>query len=110
MQIPRLIEHFKEHKNVADRYIKKYGGESAQEYSFREYLKEDIKEFDVAISVPQNVFKPDSWAKYAKTSGVAFGSAALTMTVALVLGNHFLRRYINNLRAKKALKKTGQLR
>ena len=107
IQIPRILEEIKHDQLVARRTLDSIGLKE-QEINMTELVKNTLKEYDVAIGVP-NVLSKESLQNYAKTEGVAFGGGALLATVSIVILSMSLKRFVNNSRAKKALKKTGQL-
>lgn len=101
MQIPRLVKQFQQNKILLERH--------GVEYKLSEFLSQDLKNFQVAVEVPKNVFSKQSWTEYAQTNGVSFASGAILSATALALLNGFIKRKINNLRIKKELKKSGNL-
>jgi hypothetical protein len=99
MQIPRMIKQFEANKKLLEEY-------GVKDYTIKKYLEKNLKDFDVAIAVPQNVFSKESWQNYARNEGASFFTGAIIATASLIAVNHFIKRAINNYRAKSALKKT----
>ncbi len=101
MQVPRLVKEFQQNKVLLERY--------GQKYTLSEFVRKDLRQFKVAVEVPQNVFSKQSWSDYARTHGVSFATGVVVAGTTLVLINSFIKRKIRTLKTKRALKKTGQL-